>query len=1642
LNSMYSKMIPKILIFCMLAWIMLPGALVVHAAELSGITPNEATVGYSGQLDVTIIGTGTSFDQDTTVIRLMQGATEIVGGVVPGSVIVNSTTSISLKLKNGLTAGNYDVQVSTPAMTDTIGFSVVQPTIALGTTNVPAGYSSNIAISVTGTNTHFVNGTTVVELFNGSTKVNGATTNVSVTSGTSLSFDLVSKPGGIALAVGTYSVKITTGAESSNADLVVYSAGVDSLSPAVLPLGYSNGTIQVTGTNTNFGATTSAALLDGTTVIADGIVGGSLQVTDADTVSLRVKTGLTAKTYTVRLTTGQEVVSGSLTVYQSSVTDPENLANGRKKPVGYTTQTVTVNAVSTNFADGQTTVQLMEADGVTPVASGIVGSPTVVDADTVRFSIKTELGAGSYVARISTTVGNNAEVVTASVQVYQPSITLSKSSAAVGSSPTITVSGTNTNFVDGTTTVALSGQPGKTSNVVVNGVNEVVFDLDLGGVSSGTYQITVTTGEEVATANFLAKSNTEPAKLSFSTNSQSVTADVYSGNIIIQLLTVNGTLVNTSAVTQDVPINLSSNSNSGEFYFNDTVTNSVYVPSGQNSVTIKYKDTKAGTHTISATSTGLESASQAITVNAGEPSELSLSTENTTASVDSRIKGSVSFLDSFGNNSTVTRDVYLSGTGVKFYTAAEGGTVTESVYLNDATVGEFWIGATTPGTYEISVTDDVYSDSANVTFTAGALSQFDISLSEYSPDSGETVTASVYAKDQHGNVITGYRGKIKFSLLNGTDPEAILPNDYTFQAADNGFKQFNVTFNTAGKHELIVTDSAAAVTSGDGQQVTVPLVVQELTPAAGAINVPLIATIGVLFNSSDLQAAASTVTASVYNTVTGNVYGFTTIFAGNGLYFNDLVLVDGETTYTITIDAGQIETVTGVVYGDPIQWSFTTVADGTAPSVVTNLQVTAGNGKLDLNWDNPVDADRADIKIYYRVGLGDWTAIDNSELTKDSSTYTISGLTNGTTYTVKVVTVDGSGNESSGVIGSGKPYDTSKPVVSERTPASGATNVAITSNIVITFSKEMDSTTINSTNIKLLLGETEVPAGISYNSTLKQATINPNADLTYDSVYTVNLTGGIKDSFGIAMNADSWQFATAEEPVVEDTEAPAAPTGLTATAGNGQVTLSWTANTESDLYGYYVYVNGSEMHHNTDRIVGTSYTVGSLTNGTQYSFVVTAVDNSGNESPSSAAVTATPVAPTNNDDDDDDDNQNPGSQNPGNQNPGNQSPGNQNPGNNQGGNQTPPADDEAVIVNEPVADQQGRVAVTIAEGKKEVLLPAQAAQNIGSGKTLELKSEEFTAEIPGDVLAELQALVGNDQDAQISFKFDQVTAEETTELLEKANSNASQNKADVKSAGEVFVFTLSVIDKDGQEKKLTKFIKPVKLTLKYKADANKDLLGVYFIGDNGELEFVGGTIEGDTVVGYASHFSKYAVLEYNKSFDDVPSSYWAHDVIKKMAAKHILFGVSASEYLPKKNVTRAEFAAFIVRVLGLQATEEVKFADVDKNKWYASAVAAANQAGVVSGRSETIFAPEDEITREEMAVMVMRAYEIKVSNKLYSTVTSTFADRDQISPWAKEYVDMLSEYGFSEGRGNNLYAPKGVTNRAEAAQIISILFDK
>ena len=169
-------------------------------------------------------------------------------------------------------------------------------------------------------------------------------------------------------------------------------------------------------------------------------------------------------------------------------------------------------------------------------------------------------------------------------------------------------------------------------------------------------------------------------------------------------------------------------------------------------------------------------------------------------------------------------------------------------------------------------------------------------------------------------------------------------------------------------------------------------------------------------------------------------------------------------------------------------------------------------------------------------------------------------------------------------------------------------------------------------------------------------------------------------------------------------------------------------------------------------------------------------------------------------------------------------------------------------------------------------------------------------------------------------------------------------------------------------------------------------------------------------------------------FRDFDKSAWYAEAVSAAVDNGLLYGKSSTMLDPNGDMTRAEMAAIINRSFGCYKAADIsQYKDVSKSKWYYKDVALAVQMGTYNGRSASSMAPDAPITRQEAMTVVARALELDYDS--YSkTDLSAFSDRSEISNWALPYVRAMVGADYIHGRGKIL-APLDNITRAEFAQI-------
>ncbi|MGI5876942.1 MAG: S-layer homology domain-containing protein, partial [Dethiobacteria bacterium] len=227
------------------------------------------------------------------------------------------------------------------------------------------------------------------------------------------------------------------------------------------------------------------------------------------------------------------------------------------------------------------------------------------------------------------------------------------------------------------------------------------------------------------------------------------------------------------------------------------------------------------------------------------------------------------------------------------------------------------------------------------------------------------------------------------------------------------------------------------------------------------------------------------------------------------------------------------------------------------------------------------------------------------------------------------------------------------------------------------------------------------------------------------------------------------------------------------------------------------------------------------------------------------------------------------------------------------------------------------------------------------------------------------------------------------------------------------------------------FTKPVTITMtfdKSKVDS-KALIALYYYDpsakmwiklDNIKVDWVKGTVSGEV-----SHFTKFAAIAVTPEEEPEPpeppvsptlidiAGHWAEANIKALVEKGAIAGYPDQTFKPNNNITRAEFATVLVKAFQLEPKTGKVFNDT-AGHWAKDAIATANAYGIIKGYSDENFGPNDNITREQMAVMIVKAAQLPET-----TDAPAFSDSAKIADWAQQAVAAASASGTINGYPDN-----------------------
>lgn len=348
--------------------------------------------------------------------------------------------------------------------------------------------------------------------------------------------------------------------------------------------------------------------------------------------------------------------------------------------------------------------------------------------------------------------------------------------------------------------------------------------------------------------------------------------------------------------------------------------------------------------------------------------------------------------------------------------------------------------------------------------------------------------------------------------------------------------------------------------------------------------------------------------------------------------------------------------------------------------------------------------------------------------------------------------------------------------------------------------------------------------------------------------------------------------------------------------------------------------------------------------------------------------------------------------------------------------------------------KDGQVTISLTSDSKAVRIRVESIDKLGTNK-LVLQYGPITLSWNAGTLKKLYADEALASGGYVELVFNQ---------LDDPDLGAKQ-PAVLKSKGEVYSLKLALKSNDGETLKEESLVPNAELG--YRVDdvkLNGKLLGLYYYDAKiGHWKYAGGHYSAEHSTFYVNLQMQgtLAFFEFDKSFTDVPNTHWAYEAVSSLVAKQVIKGFSGSTFAPSQASSRAQVAAMLTRALSLKSKGiTTPFTDIPATAWYAQELAAAYEAGLIQGGNGK-FMPNAPITRQELAVILVRAFSIAGSEGKAGN-DKEYADADKIALWAKDAVRKATEYGLLQGDQNGDFSPTRECTRGEVAKALDNLLDR
>jgi hypothetical protein len=697
----------------------------------------------------------------------------------------------------------------------------------------------------------------------------------------------------------------------------------------------------------------------------------------------------------------------------------------------------------------------------------------------------------------------------------------------------------------------------------------------------------------------------DPAsKLFFSAGtSQVLQAGTVSNQITVQLRGASNNPVN---ALSNITVNLATNaSSSGHFYSDQNGNNqisTITIKQGQNSANFYYKDTLAGHPTLTATSAGLTAATTifSVTSAAGGATHFVVSAPSS-ATAGASFSISVTAKDQYGN--TVT-----SYSGTIQVTSTDGQAVLPANSGLTNGVGTFSVTLKTAGSQTITATDTLkplITGTASVSVTADASSTQFVLTAPTSAKAGSSFLVTVIAKDQFGNIVTGYSGTVQFT---SSDAHAVLPAD---SSLTSGVGTFSVTLKTAGSQTITATDSVSPLITA-----TASLTVTHATDVAYLDHITIAPK-----ESTVVAGVTQSYTATAYDQF-GNTW---TVTATYSCLDSNLIITGNSASSTVA----NSYSITGS-YGDKSDTATLTVIGDAPASVVISPQspsmIAGGSQSFSVEAFDQYGNDLGDVTGSSTFSVNGVPITGNSITETSDGSYLITASygseIDSTTLTVNpgtlshfTINIPVSATAGVSFTGTVTAYDAYNNIKTDYTGTAHFTSTDTATNVVLpsdytftasdngahTFTNGLTLITANTQTITVTDGSTSATASLTVtaNSALLDHIVIGPKSASIAAGDSQSYTATAYDSYG-----NTWDVTSSVTWSIDSGAGGSVSAGVATATKVGSWTVMAVLGELSD--SATLSVNAASLDHFTFAPISTQ------TTGTSFTITITAEDAYGN----------------------------------------------------------------------------------------------------------------------------------------------------------------------------------------------------------------------------------------------------------------------------------------------------------------------------------------------------------------------------------------------------------------------------------------------